>query len=96
MPQRGASIALAAVPRSAAVATHDEWYTPIALEYPSATNVPCPGVGYAVYDFDFPNLHLSDVRDAIAGGKARVIYASGAIAVAHGAFEARAKPADCY
>jgi uncharacterized membrane protein len=96
VPQRGASMALAVVPRSAAIATHDEWYTPIALEYPNATNVPCPGVTYAVYDFDFPNLHLADVRDAIAAGQARVIYASGVIAVARGAFDARAKPADCY
>lgn len=44
--------AFACVPRDAAVATHDEWYTHIALQYPRSTNIG-DGVGrfngYVVY-----------------------------------------------
>lgn len=44
--------AFACVPRGAAVATHDEWYTHIALQYPHSTNIG-DGVdrfnGYVVY-----------------------------------------------
>ncbi|HET9096805.1 MAG TPA: DUF2079 domain-containing protein [Candidatus Baltobacteraceae bacterium] len=53
--------AFACVPREAAVATHDEWYTHIALRYPHSTNMG-DGVGrfngYVVYTPAWRNEHV--------------------------------------
>jgi len=74
-PTGDAERALRSVPRGASVATHDEWYTRIALRDPAATIFYCPYVDYAVYARDFPGGAYHDyvlprlerdVRDGIA------------------------------
>jgi len=49
------------VPRNAPVATHDEWYTHMALTYPNSTNIG-DGIarfrGYIVYTPDWQNAHV--------------------------------------
>jgi uncharacterized membrane protein len=55
-----ARAALACVPHDAVVATHDEWFSEIAADYPNAT-IQRADAPYLVYGDDFPNARFHDV-----------------------------------
>jgi uncharacterized membrane protein len=58
--------ALACVPPSASVATHDEWFSVIAARNPAATLAAIRGVAYLVYADDYPNAeYQATVRPAL-------------------------------
>ena len=85
-PTDDAKKALALVPPGANLLTHDEWFTHVALRYPSATVFFCPYVDYAVFADDFPNGYFqSDIKPALqrelATGRARVIATFGEVKV---------------
>ena len=66
------------VPRDATVATHDEWYTAVALDYPHVTWDFPPQATYAVYASDYPNRQfqtvvLPRIRALVASGNMQVI-----------------------
>ncbi len=66
------------VPRDATVATHDEWYTAVALDYPHATWDFPPQATYAVYASDYPNAQfqtalLPRIKALVASGDMHVI-----------------------
>jgi uncharacterized membrane protein/uncharacterized membrane protein (UPF0127 family) len=70
--------AFACVPRDATVATHDEWYTAVALDYPHVTWDFPPQATYAVYASDYPNhqfqtVMLPRIKALVASGNMRVI-----------------------
>ncbi|HTZ54752.1 MAG TPA: DUF2079 domain-containing protein [Candidatus Acidoferrum sp.] len=66
------------VPREATVATHDEWYTEVALDYPHVTWDFPPQATFAVYASDYPSRAfqtnmLPRVKALVASGNMRVI-----------------------
>jgi len=77
--------ALACVPPSASVATHDEWFSAIAARDPAATLGTISGVDYLVYADDYPNTEFqANVRPAlraqVAAGTYREVCRFGAVA----------------
>lgn len=95
-----ARAALASLPPGVSVATHDEWYTQIALREPGATIFYCPYVQYAVYAADFPSAayrgEIVPLLDAdIASGRARAIARFGAVTVYRRIPTPGARPIDC-
>jgi len=68
--------AFACVPKSAPVATHDEWFAHVALRYPNATNI-----GDGIEHFNGYIVYTPQWRDAYVGGrlipKIRAAQASG-------------------
>jgi uncharacterized protein len=70
--------AFACVPRNATVATHDEWYTEVALNYPRVAWDFPPQATYAVYASDYPNRQfqttmLPRIKALVASGNVHVI-----------------------
>lgn len=70
--------ALACVPATASVATHDEWFSAIAARHPQATLGTISGVDYLVYADDYPNAEFQAVvrpalRAEVAAGAYREI-----------------------
>ncbi len=70
--------AFACVPRNATVATHDEWYSAVALDYPHATWDFPPLATYAVFASDYPNkqfqtVTLPHIKALVANGNMREI-----------------------
>ena len=99
-PNDDARLALASVPHGVTVATHDEWYTQIALREPGATIFYCPYVRYAVYASDFPNAafrnEIVPLLDAdLASGRARVVARFGRVSVYRREPPPGARPIDC-
>lgn len=77
-PHADAERALALVPHSAHLVTHDEWFTHVAADHRNATVFFCPYVDYVVYADDYPNAYFqSDIVPEIAreraSGQLRVI-----------------------
>ncbi len=72
-----ARAALACVPATASVSTHDEWFAEIAGRYPNATIQHTSGTQYLVYADDFPNAvfatqQLPRLRQDVLDGEYRV------------------------
>ncbi|HEX8806794.1 MAG TPA: DUF2079 domain-containing protein [Candidatus Aquilonibacter sp.] len=70
--------AFACVPRNATVATHDEWYSALALDYPHVTWHFPPQATYAVFASDYPNkqfqtVMLPRIKTMVASGNLREI-----------------------
>jgi uncharacterized membrane protein/uncharacterized membrane protein (UPF0127 family) len=70
--------AFACVPRDATVATHDEWYSALALDYPHVTSDFPPQATYAVFATDYPNAHfqtvmLPQIKALVASGNMKEI-----------------------
>jgi uncharacterized membrane protein/uncharacterized membrane protein (UPF0127 family) len=70
--------AFTCVPRDATVATHDEWYTAVALDYPHVTWDFPPAATYAVFASDYPNRQfqtkmLPRIKAWVASGNLREI-----------------------
>ena len=66
------------VPRDATVATHDEWYTAVALDYPHVTWDFPPQATFAVYASDYANrqfqtVTLPRIKALVASGNMHVI-----------------------
>lgn len=77
--------ALDCVPADASVATHDEWFSVIAMRDRNATLGTISGVEYLVYADDFPNAEYQAgvrpaVRAEVAAGAYREICRFGAVA----------------
>jgi hypothetical protein len=78
--------ALAMVPPSAYVLTHDEWYTRIAFDHPHASVFFCPDVDYIVYAANFPNEYYRtqlapEIAREVETGQARVLRRFGSVSV---------------
>lgn len=76
--------AIGCVPKSASLATHDEWFSAVAAQRPRATIDRPNGVEYLVYADDFPNsefqLHLRpEVSAEVARGEYRVVCRYGGV-----------------
>lgn len=99
-PTGDAERALRSVPAGASVATHDEWYTRIALRDPAATIFYCPYVEYAVYARNFPGGAYRDYvlprleRD-LRDGVARPVARFGEVVVYRRTPAAGATPRSC-
>jgi uncharacterized membrane protein len=67
--------ALSCVPKSASLATYDEWFSAIAAQRPLATIDRTSGVAYLVYAEDFPSpSYQFGIRPAVAAEVARGAY----------------------
>jgi len=67
--------AIACIPPNASLATHDEWFSAIAAQYPRATIDRADGVDYLVYAGDSANAgYQQHIRPAIAAEAARGKY----------------------
>jgi uncharacterized membrane protein len=79
-----ADAAFALIPAHARVATHDEWFTRIALVAPQATVFFCPYVDFAVYADDYPSdFFQREIRPEIGrelrNGQMRIVAAFGPV-----------------
>jgi uncharacterized membrane protein len=92
-PRDDAVKALASVPRDESLATHDEWFTQIALSHPNSTTVICPEIHYVVWADDFPNSSRRPVYRILArelsSGHAWLVRRFGRV----GVYERRVAPA---
>ena len=67
--------AMACVPKNASVATHDEWFSEFAAQWPNATIDRAHGVEYLVYAADYPNAtYRARVQPQVAAEAARGEY----------------------
>jgi uncharacterized membrane protein len=67
--------AIGCVPKNASLATHDEWFSEIAAQWPKATIDRAGGVEYLVYADDYPNrTYQAEVRAQVAAEVARGEY----------------------
>ena len=73
--------ALASVPASAHVLTHDEWFTWIAATHPHATVFLCPDVDLVVLGDGYPTGLLSEVRAELRSGQLKFSRRFGRVAV---------------
>ncbi len=85
-PHEDAARALALIPPSAHLVTHDEWFTQVAYRDRHATFFFCPDADYAVFALDYPNGYYRhdiapEVVRELATGRMRVVAAFGKVRV---------------